>query len=271
MGIFFQHYQSPLCCLCGNAQTPTGEHKIKASALKQEFGQDQLVLIRNEKLRQRTKPVQSVKSKHLKFKTRICERCNSATTQAADEEFEQFHQLASQKLKEGEELETIFEQPEYKRGSQKYLNIFRYFSKLLCCQMAESKSPIPKRLAKFVTGESDFNSLWLDLQSDDFYQDANSQLGIDKYAAHGGLMTYGNEQSYAPLFYYSSLSFNSIQYSFFIQVHPIERSEIRFFYPNFSRLYRATNQSEKSHSSSSNPYQRSGFRKILEKIRSDGT
>lgn len=44
MGIFFEPYQEGRCCLCGSDDSLTGEHKIKASALRKIFGKDSMVI-----------------------------------------------------------------------------------------------------------------------------------------------------------------------------------------------------------------------------------
>ncbi len=40
MGFFFEPYQTDCCCLCGSPESLTGEHKVKASALRKIFGRD---------------------------------------------------------------------------------------------------------------------------------------------------------------------------------------------------------------------------------------
>lgn len=84
MGFLFQHYRAPHCCLCGEKGIPTGEHKIKAAMLKEEFGKAQLSVHRGDGLGQSGRIAQSIKSKHLKFKPRICQACNSDRTQLPD-------------------------------------------------------------------------------------------------------------------------------------------------------------------------------------------
>src|SRR3546814_6636544 len=44
MGIFFEPYQAEGCCLCGAGEALTGEHKIKASTLREIFGRDAMTI-----------------------------------------------------------------------------------------------------------------------------------------------------------------------------------------------------------------------------------
>ena len=133
MGLFFRDHDPKSCCLCGDRNKLTGEHKIKASELLKEFGQTQLIVAKDEDTSKRPKLAQSVRSKHLKFAARICEACNSARTQGADREFGTFRREARAKLMNGEDPAAVFELERYTQGTVEYLNVFRYFSKLLCC------------------------------------------------------------------------------------------------------------------------------------------
>ncbi|HEY4466705.1 MAG TPA: SEL1-like repeat protein [Klebsiella sp.] len=45
MGIFFEPYQAASCCLCGSDEALTGEHKIKALALRKIFGKNARVIV----------------------------------------------------------------------------------------------------------------------------------------------------------------------------------------------------------------------------------
>jgi hypothetical protein len=43
----------------------------------------------------------------------------------------------------GKVPELAFNSPQYEIGSERYLNVFRYFAKIFCCHVAESFGPRP--------------------------------------------------------------------------------------------------------------------------------
>jgi hypothetical protein len=233
MGFLFQRHRAPRCCLCGEIGLLTGEHKIKAAILKQEFGKDQLSVHRTDGSEKRGRIAQSVKSKHLKFESRMCQACNGARTQLPDREFDKFTKLALQKLRLWQEPKSLLDDNAYQVGSPSYLNLFRYFAKLLCCHLAEIDAPIPKRLSQFAISKSQHNYIWLDIRRDWTYKQAEAQLGEFQYAAHGGLLVYGNRATNAPEGFHSTVTFGPLQYVFFMYLAPIEILELKFIYREF--------------------------------------
>ena len=229
--LLFQRYSSPRCCLCGEIALLTGEHKLKAAILKQEFGKDQLSVHRGSEERGRI--AQSVKSKHLKFESRICQTCNGARTQLPDREFDKFSMLALQRLRLQQEPKSLLDDVGYQVGSPSYLNLFRYFAKLLCCHLAEIDAPIPRRLSQFTISKSQCNCVWLDIRRDWTYEQAEAQLGEFQYAAHGGLLVYSNRANNAPERFHSTVTFGPLQYVFFIYLAPIEILELKYIYREF--------------------------------------
>ncbi|PZO15373.1 MAG: hypothetical protein DCF25_13640 [Leptolyngbya foveolarum] len=71
MGLFFRSFNARTCCLCGGQNKLTGEHKIKAAALKKEFGNQKLVIFNADDSVSQGIIAQSIKSKHLKFQASI--------------------------------------------------------------------------------------------------------------------------------------------------------------------------------------------------------
>src|SRR3546814_40803 len=130
MGIFFEPYQAEGCCLCGAGEALTGEHTIKASALREIFGRDAMTIgnFDDDSIR---RLAQGPKSRAFHFSARMCGACNGSRTQAADHEFDRFHALVSSFLSEGRDPSSVFSLPQYTSGSEAYLNVFRYFAKLL--------------------------------------------------------------------------------------------------------------------------------------------
>nr|WP_319949498.1 hypothetical protein [uncultured Shimia sp.] len=109
MGIHFKTYLPENCCLCGATEDLSGEHKIKATAIRAEFGADKMVIGRFGESIENVRNVQGAKSKNLHFEAKICRKCNSERTQAADREFDRFHTLARVKLEGGEDPVSVFE------------------------------------------------------------------------------------------------------------------------------------------------------------------
>lgn len=233
MGLLFQRYHTSRCCLCGEIGLLTAEHKMKAAILKQEFGRDQLSVHRTDDSDGRGRIAQSIKSKHLKFESRMCQTCNGARTQMPDREFDNFTTLALQKLRLQQEPKSLLDENTYQVGSSSYLNLFRYFAKLLCCHLAEVDAPIPKRLSQFAICNSQRNYVWLDICRDWTYEQAEPLLGEFQYAAHGGLLVYGNRDTNAPEGFHSTVTFGPLQYVFFMYLAPIEILELKYIYREF--------------------------------------
>ena len=244
---FFNKFSSHQCCLCGESAKLTGEHKIKASTLRDEFGKRMLCIGQNIL---HLRLAQSSQSKRFKFKTRICEACNTDRTQQADREFDRFNRVAHEIIINGNDSAFIFQIPRYIEGSEPYLNLFRYFSKLLCCQMAEANAPCLKRLSDFAIGRSETNYVGLSIRNDQTYinisklinsikNDNVYDIGNLQYAAHGGLSVYGDESSGIPYAFSSTLTIGSIQYVFYMNLAEEEKYELEMEYPEFFERCRA--------------------------------
>jgi len=216
--MFLQRYPITSCCLCGSTEKLTGEHKIKASALRQEFGNEALVVGVSGPAEGKMKSAQSTNSKHLKFNVSICEACNTSRTQLADREFDHFHELAMKKVGSNEDPLSIFEMERYSVDSEPYLNVFRYFAKLLCCHIAEVNGPIPATLAEFAIAENSFNRIWLEVKSDPTYKYATAHIGEYQYAAHGGLIVYADKNTNEANAFHSTFTVGPLQYVFHIRL-----------------------------------------------------
>jgi len=238
LGIFFQDFGSQYCCLCGDSKKLTHEHKIKASSLRNEFGKAELCVGTIGDNNARLKFAQSVKSKHLKFNVRICEACNTSRTQQADREFDNFNQIARDYISKDQDPAKVFKLPQYQKHTEAYLNVFRYFAKILCCQIAEVEAPRPKRLSNFAIGNTATNYVWLAVQRDWTYGQIKEHLGEHQYAAHGGLIVYGSKTSGNANAFHSSLTVGPIQYVFYMRLAWVEKLELKILYPNFSKWCR---------------------------------
>jgi hypothetical protein len=113
------------------------------------------------------------------------------------------------------------------------LNLFRYFAKLLSCHIAVVSAPIPVELAKFAIGDSTIDRIWLQIKSDPTYHYAISHIGEHQYAAHGGLIVYGDKSTSEPNAFHSTITIGPIQYVFHTRLNAMDKMEIRENHPDF--------------------------------------
>lgn len=179
------------------------------------------------------KRAQGPKSRALHFAARLCADCNGARTQQPDREFDRFKALVSVAMAQGRSPESIFHSPKYEIGSDAYLNIFRYFAKLLCCQVAESGGPRPLPLSEFAVGNEDRNPVFLHIDQDPMYGAYRELSGDDRFAGHGGLLVPMDAESMLPTGFQSTLSLGSIRYSFSVRYERAVGLELLTFHHEF--------------------------------------
>jgi len=236
MQILLRKFDPSKCCLCGSANKLTGEHKLKASALRNEFGNVKLFIGNPSEENTPMKLAQSPKSKKFHFKARLCQRCNSVDSQIPDRAFDKFHALANSSITCADKnywSNGLFMPPEFEHGSENLNNLFRYFSKILCCRLAESSGPTPIYLAKHAIGEFQQNRVGLQVRKDPTQEQYNKEYGDWPYAAHGGLVVYCNKQNGTPNAFHSAVSFGPVQYIFWFQLHWLEKLELKIFHRKF--------------------------------------
>lgn len=231
MGLFFEPYQADRCCLCGSPESLTGEHMVKASALRKIFGREPMVIGSFDGTSV-PRDAQGPKSQAFHFSARICASCNSSQTQAPDREFERFTALVCELISQGKSPESVFSLPQYELSSTPYLNVFRYFAKLLCCHVAESCGPRPLALSEFAVGKTDLNLVLLDIDADPTYEKLLDSFGEHQFAGHGGL-TVCADSSGLPTSFRSSLSFGGVRYKFWVQYGADVQEELQHFHPDF--------------------------------------
>lgn len=231
--IFFEQNKSDVCCLCGSSEDLTGEHKIKASALKTEFRNDEMFIGNFRSPTSRGKHAQSPKSKAFHFSARLCAKCNGSRTQPADREFDRFHSSACQLMKEGKEPTNLFQTERYIKGTSPYLNFFRYFAKLLCCHLAEVKAPRPVHMSRFAIGESNTNCVWIRIDKDWTYRQLAPLIGEHQYAAHGGLVVSGDLKTNGPNGFHSAVTVGAIRYTFFVRLTWLELYALKISHREF--------------------------------------
>lgn len=168
--------------LCGSTEQVSREHRLKAAALRRIFKDGQLLIGRGSDPVSEMRQLQSSASRRLKFSVPLCHECNTARTQAADRAFDRFEILATRLESEGLPPREAIAQFD---GSEK--DLFRYFAKILCLHVAEAGAPVPSRLREFAVGRSDRNCVWADVSTDAEALRLRTS-GLNKYAAHGGLV-----------------------------------------------------------------------------------
>lgn len=227
-------YASPLtqtCCLCGASEDLSGEHKIKASALREEFGRRGMVIGRT---RESYRQAQSPNSKAFHFSARLCEACNNARTQPGDLAFDAFNATAQALAREGLDPSRVWEDPRFRpNDGTLYLDVFRYFAKLMCCHLAELGSPSQPDIAAFAIGFSDENFVRLQVDRDVAYQRLQTALPALPYAAHGGLVVLGDCVSLAPTSFYSTLTFGPVRYRYHIALNETGQRLLAIEHPDF--------------------------------------
>ena len=234
MGMFFEPYNADCCCMCGSSASLTGEHKIKASALRTIFGRDAMV-IGSFDGKSTLRPAQGPKSRAFHFSARLCASCNSTRTQAPDREFDEFHALVSASLSEGQDPLSVFCLPQYAIGSGEYLDVFRYFAKLLCCHVAESCGPRPLALSEFAVGNVHRNPVFLHIDADPTYATFRETFGEHRYAAHGGLVVPVDANTQLPTSFRSSMTLGAVRYIFWVNFGVLVGAALRLFHQDFSR------------------------------------
>lgn len=132
------------CWICGNEGT-TGEHIIKSSDLKSQFGTvSQDFPLYFHRGRQKNIPVGSLKAKRLKSKALICNHCNSALTQPYDRAWEKLSQYLNENFQEIL-LKGVVNLSKVFPGEIKVsmLNVHLFFVKAFGCKVVESGAPLP--------------------------------------------------------------------------------------------------------------------------------
>lgn len=176
---------------------------------------------------------QGPKSQVFHFSARICASCNSSLTQAPDHEFDRFHAKVSELLSQGQSPESVFSLPQYDLSSTPYLNVFRYFAKLLCCHVAESGGPRALVVSEFALGRADRNTVCLYIDADPTYETFQERFGEHKYAAHGGLIVPVDSKTQLPTSFRSSLTLGAVRYIFWVRFDALAGLALQVFHRPF--------------------------------------
>lgn len=176
---------------------------------------------------------QGPKSQEFHFKARMCAACNGARTQNGDREFDRFQVQVMEKLDKQLDPASALDLPRYVEGSEAYLNVFRYFAKLICCHLAESGGPRSSALAAFAMGETNQNPIFLHISTDPDYARYAEILPAVKFASHGGFVVPINKNNLLPTSFRSSLSLGPARYIFYVRLGIFVGLAIRIFHRSF--------------------------------------
>lgn len=173
---------------------------------------------------ERGRRAQGPGSKHLKFQTPICQTCNTTRTQAADRAYDRVVGAIEQGAMSQGEIDAAV----LSRLGQGDGDAFRYFGKLLGCQIADAGYPIPRKLGRFVAGEVRDAPLHLWARPDATYADMTSESdGEVQYAAHGGLVVITKKPKFLPVGYASTTTVGPVQFHYRYSLGIFERLAIR--------------------------------------------
>lgn len=229
----FEPHSAGACCLCGASDNLTGEHKIKAAALRAEFGSAGMVVTRIGDPDYPRKPAQGSKAKAFHFSSRVCRACNGSVTQPADRAFDSFHQAARVYLAQGDDPAKVFEDSIFAPGTPALRDVFRYFAKLLCCHLADARAPRSLDLALFARGLVEHNPISLSVDRDWTYAQNREVRGKHPYAAQGGLVVYANRESGAPAVFHSTVSVGPLRFVYEARLNEIGQLDLALSAPEF--------------------------------------
>jgi hypothetical protein len=218
------------CWICHNRGDLTREHKFKASGLRKQYGETTYYVSAGGVSAKRYKIAQSSNSNALKFGPSICNRCNSHTTQKADMAFDDFQAKVEELARNGDAVEQIWNSSEFKIDSRSYLDLFRYFAKLLGCHLVEAGYPVPRHLSRFARGATSRNCIWLNVHETELQ---SSQEGAVRQATHGGLVVLTRKPNFRLTAVCSSITFGKFNYSFHYRWTWPELMEIKLRFPQF--------------------------------------
>lgn len=231
MGIEFKKLNECECSLCGAAGSQTGEHKIKASLLKGEFGSRKMVMTGKNG----PKILQSPRSRHAHFNAKICGECNSSRTQAADRAMDLLHKGLKERLAEGQQLTDRNNHPNCKLSPCDSADSYRYFAKVICCFLAEIGGPRSRSLSQFALGLNEKNPIFLWISKDERYDVILAEMKTNGFAEHGGLTFRFDDKKKWVQSIESSLSIGGIRYEFWVQLRWLAKLELHFRYGQLVR------------------------------------
>ena len=114
------------------------------------------------------------------------------------------------------------------------MNVYRYFAKLLTCQIADCGGPRLPLLAAFALGRIDLNPIKLMIKADPTYQDFTQvSEELSAFAGHGGLVVDHSRSTGELRGFHSTLTLGPIQYVYWIEFNGPVTTDLAAADPKF--------------------------------------
>jgi hypothetical protein len=190
------------------------------------------------------KIAQGAGSDAFKFTTKICNKCNSSTTQDSDLAYTEFIDKLENNGASLQAFNELFEFTDFVPGSPKYLSIARYFAKLLGNHIADADFPIPNKLRNFVLKTTEFCSLHYFGAPIDFgaHGIEDQQLDPVSRLSHGGLIVIVAEGEDTPCRFHSCRVIGNFQIVFQYEFDIDERKELFELHSDFCKKFSAAGE-----------------------------
>lgn len=177
-----------ICWWCGELSN-SREHKVKRTDINRIYGKgpyhEEKLGIFNIDPNRLSEPriVQSSKSDNLKFEKCICQRCNNERSVPFDKAYTSFMDYIDEYWKEIEndsyvDVKKIFGK-KHKEGKD---NLFRYYTKHICCRISENGFTIPNEILDFLNCRKPLRDMNLLFQNKKYnlYFSENSNDKLDQ-------------------------------------------------------------------------------------------
>lgn len=231
----FHPFEPAACVLCGSHIDPSGEHKIKASSLRDQFGVQPMVIVRDG---EPPRSARGPKSRQFHFSVPLCSPCNNERTRDADLEWDRFRRAALDRIASGQEPVTAFDAERYapvgSANPKHYLDVLRYLAKLVSGHLAEIAAPRSERLSRFALGLSDDCPISVAIVRDPTYAEHARAWGDHPYAAHGGLVLLSDTQRGETTGFHTALSLGPLQCAITYRLDSLERRELTLEHSAFA-------------------------------------
>ena len=207
------------CWICGN-QADSREHKIKKSAIVKTYSKffenSKILHLRNGKFSE----LQGPNSKKIKYDKTICSYCNNTKSQVFDKAHDAFFDYVQNESSQflGKRL-IDFKEVFGSDFEQQQLNLFKYFVKLLGCDLRSVNHQVPKDLSGLLDKNHFRTALKISFAVNEkklWHEDPNIfGMGIDPL-----LVKQISETDTRPLGYRWSIFFSFIQIFFWYNFTP---------------------------------------------------
>ncbi|WP_244954672.1 hypothetical protein [Xanthomonas campestris] len=172
-------------------------------------------------------------SKAFHFAVPICSECNNAKTQPADLAFDQLCTAVMALVVTDVDPAHVLEEARFAPNGALYLDSRRYFAKLLCCHLAELGAPHQHSIADFAIGISDANCISLEIDLDSDSAQIEEEFSDLICAAHGGLIIFGEKETFFPKYFYSTLSIGPTRYKYHAKLTTFGQMQLANDEPDF--------------------------------------